>query len=407
LKGVDEDDAVERDVATVVQLVEGGLDVHRSDVVREEHDLVGVQLAGVLPQQVLGLDQPGLEQPHDERPRASERVDDLHTGRGQRRVEVPFQGLVGGAEDEVHDRDRCVDDPERVGGLGQRGLEELLVQLGDEPSRWRNGGDSFDKAAAALGGYAGTLRWAQGQAAEAIRQWDAAQAATAQAKADHLAAVDHVNQQNKYNAVYGDRTQLPAPQFSDTGEVGRQAAREIVNRARQQLTEAADRASQTIWAEGDGAPETGFWEDVGGFFADVGQGIADPFVSGGKLLLSMTGISAFWDDNFDQPMVTTAQNAKFLATHPVEFAKALTDWNTWSDSPGRAIGHLLGGVAMTGVAGKVVGELAHIPGKAEVRSPLGAGVKTIDAKPLSIEQKQVEKKYNSHANGLRRQRPAR
>jgi hypothetical protein len=49
------------------------------------------------------------------------------------------------------------------------------------------------------------------------------------------------------------------------------------------------------------------------------------------------------------------------------------------------------------VAGKVVGELAHIPGKAEVRSPLGAGVKTIDAKPLSIDQKQVEKKYNSHA----------
>jgi hypothetical protein len=45
---------------------------------------------------------------------------------------VPVHGLLGGAEDEVDDLDRRVDDAERVGGLGEGGLEELVVQLDDD-----------------------------------------------------------------------------------------------------------------------------------------------------------------------------------------------------------------------------------------------------------------------------------
>lgn len=36
------------------------------------------------------------------------------------------------------------------------------------------------------------------------------------------------------------------------------------------------------------------------------------------------------------------------ATHPVDFAKAIVDWNTWAESPGRALGHLLPAVALSG-----------------------------------------------------------
>jgi hypothetical protein len=41
-------------------------------------------------------------------------------------------GLLGCAQDEVDYSDRGVDDAERVGGLGQGGLEELVVQLDDD-----------------------------------------------------------------------------------------------------------------------------------------------------------------------------------------------------------------------------------------------------------------------------------
>jgi hypothetical protein len=43
----------------------------------------------------------------------------------------------------------------------------------EEPVRWRRAADSFRTTAESLNGYAGTLEWAQGQAGEAIRQWDA------------------------------------------------------------------------------------------------------------------------------------------------------------------------------------------------------------------------------------------
>lgn len=45
---------------------------------------------------------------------------------------MPVHGLLGGAEDEVDDLDGGVDDAERVGGLRQGGLEELVVQLDDD-----------------------------------------------------------------------------------------------------------------------------------------------------------------------------------------------------------------------------------------------------------------------------------
>jgi len=46
------------------------------------------------------------------------------------------------------------------------------------PRSWLTAGDSFLDAAAALDTYASTLTWAQGQAQQAINDWNAAQTAT-------------------------------------------------------------------------------------------------------------------------------------------------------------------------------------------------------------------------------------
>jgi hypothetical protein len=58
-----------------------------------------------------------------------------------------------------------------------------------EPKRWITSGDAFHDAAAALTSYAGTLEWAQGQAAEAATLWKEGQEATQQARSAHESAV--------------------------------------------------------------------------------------------------------------------------------------------------------------------------------------------------------------------------
>ena len=107
-------------------------DVDGSDVVGEQDDLVGVQLCGVLAGEVFGLDEAGLEQPYGEGPGPNEGVDDVDTLVAQRSAKVPVHSLLGGAENEVDDLDRGVDDAECVGGFRQGGLEELVVQLDDD-----------------------------------------------------------------------------------------------------------------------------------------------------------------------------------------------------------------------------------------------------------------------------------
>jgi hypothetical protein len=52
-------------------------DVDGGNVIGEQHDLVRMQLRGVLPEQVLRLDQAGLEQPHGEGAGADEGIDDV------------------------------------------------------------------------------------------------------------------------------------------------------------------------------------------------------------------------------------------------------------------------------------------------------------------------------------------
>lgn len=42
-----------------------------------------------------------------------------------------------------------------------------------QPAKWTEAGDCFHSAANALDSYDSTLQWAQGQAADAIRMWDA------------------------------------------------------------------------------------------------------------------------------------------------------------------------------------------------------------------------------------------
>ncbi len=102
-----------------------------------------------------------------------------------------------------------------------------------QPGKWLQAGDAFHDAAGALGSYASTLDWAQGEAADALRLWSA-------------------------------------------GEANQQAARDKLANARNQLAGAAGTAAAIIGKARDLAPpKPGFWsqlgDDIGDFFSDAGD----------------------------------------------------------------------------------------------------------------------------------------
>ena len=114
--------------------MEGLLDVNGGDVVRQQQELVGVQLLPVLPEQVGVLDQlRGLQQPDKEDTGSRERIEDMDALIRQAPAELLPQDVVGAVQDEVHDLHRRVHDPQPVGLLLQCDGEELLVKLHQHP----------------------------------------------------------------------------------------------------------------------------------------------------------------------------------------------------------------------------------------------------------------------------------
>ncbi|WUI75452.1 hypothetical protein OHS81_16815 [Streptomyces sp. NBC_00400] len=128
-----------------------------------------------------------------------------------------------------------------------------------QPSKWLQAGDCFHDAANALENYCHTLTWAQGQASDAVKQWHEGETATSQAKSQHQQA----EQQAGHELT-----------FHDPGESKRQNARETLNKARKQLSDAGDTAAKAVGAARDKAPEKpGFWSKVGDFFENAGAGL--------------------------------------------------------------------------------------------------------------------------------------
>ncbi|SNY04720.1 putative T7SS-secreted protein [Paractinoplanes atraurantiacus] len=150
-----------------------------------------------------------------------------------------------------------------------------------EPNKWYEASNSLATAADGLAVYAGTLRWAQGQAAEAIRLWDEGEAASARARQAY--------DQQVAQAVPG---QVVAP-FVDSGEAGRQAARDTLKNARDQVVQDGDAAARFLNAEADAAPEESSWLDaVGDFALDVGADVVNGLASFGNAMIQHPGETA-------------------------------------------------------------------------------------------------------------------
>ncbi|GAA0534875.1 WXG100 family type VII secretion target [Saccharopolyspora thermophila] len=145
-----------------------------------------------------------------------------------------------------------------------------------EPPKWLEAGDAFHDGAAALTSYAATLSWAQTQAQEAIRLWNEGDAAAEQAKAAHDQAVQRAQKDAAAKTANGTPTTAPAIPFHDPGEAKRAAARELLDRARDQLRRVGDTAADELGKARDKAPEhPGFWDGVGDVLGDIGDGLVN------------------------------------------------------------------------------------------------------------------------------------
>jgi exonuclease VII small subunit len=91
-------------------------------------------------------------------------------------------------------------------------------------------------------GYAGTLDWAQQDAAAAIDLWERGETATAQARAQHQQDEQQAAQQA---AAAGEPAPTPAP-FNDPGESLREQARQKLSTARGEVGSAGDVASGAV-----------------------------------------------------------------------------------------------------------------------------------------------------------------
>lgn len=152
------------------------------------------------------------------------------------------------------------------------GADAFHEKFSYEPAKWFDAADALQAGGDALTDYASTLRWAQAQATEAVAQWNQGQAATQQAQAAHDTAAAQAAAQNQ-----------SAPPFTDPGEASRQTARDILNRARAQLSEVGQLTAATLRAKTQDAPEEPDWlDDLGHFMQDVGTHIVNDLASLGN-----------------------------------------------------------------------------------------------------------------------------
>lgn len=255
------------------------------------------------------------------------------------------------------------------GGWTGPAAQRFREAFDGEPSRWIKAGDAFNDASEALLVYSFSLEWAQGQAAQAIALWKAAEADTRRAKAEHAAEVEQARSE-AFTATAAGLPILPREvPFHDPGEAKRQRARELLQRARDQLDAAGNTADRIIGQARDLAPpEPRWWQKVGEFFAEVGKGAVEATVGLAQFVWSISTVRMLTDPHgYMETVSTLAQSAVYAVQNPVEFGKAVLDWDTWKENPGRALGRLVPDLVLTA---------ATAGGGAAVRG--ARGVKALD-----------------------------
>ncbi|MET9862734.1 putative T7SS-secreted protein [Streptomyces smyrnaeus] len=223
-------------------------------------------------------------------------------------------------------------------GRGLKGLdsEHLKGEAADafrrsvevQPGRWFKAADACEKAKGALNDFARTVRWAQGEAKEAIRLYNEGKSASQQ----HKSKVDFYNDAVKAYKETPKKDRVPGslpdkPPAKDPGEAKMDQAREKLKEARRQRDEAARTANKLMEAARDAAPpKPSYYAQArsglkGGLLA-VEHRIGGFLTTGTEALNFVHGMSPINGHNLLNPddyqtnLNSTATGMKTLATNP-------------------------------------------------------------------------------------------
>ncbi len=224
---------------------------------------------------------------------------------------------LGGAAARV----RAIDAGEWVGPAGD--AFRSVVDI--EPGRFDDAAAAFAGTGSAVRGYAAVLRDAQASARNAVTLFEQAAAATARWE------------RQEERSAY------------DPGAEDRRRAETLLVDARHRVADAGAAAARTIAAAWADAPrEPHWWEKAGHFVAEIGRGAWEATTGLLEFAWSVSTVRMMVDpDGWLTDMQALGTGLAYGVTHPVELGKVLIDWETWQESPGRAIGHLLPDLLLT------------------------------------------------------------
>ncbi|MEU7723935.1 putative T7SS-secreted protein [Streptomyces sp. NPDC040724] len=141
-----------------------------------------------------------------------------------------------------------------LGGDGLKGAsaDAFREAIAKEPPRWFKAAEAFGKAADAMGRFAETVEWAQGQAKEALAEYNHAQKVSQDARTAYNKSITDYKA-----AVEAEKDTLPprpADDFTDPADPLFKAAEDKLHTARTQRNEVAETASTAVRAARDAAP---------------------------------------------------------------------------------------------------------------------------------------------------------
>ena len=227
------------------------------------------------------------------------------------------------------------------GGWIGEAADAFWSSVGDVLKKLDDAAWAFQEASLALRTYAGALRQAQGDIRRALTLIDEADRESRIWSAKNTdALVENVT------APYTGSLAPISP--DDPGQPLRRQADTLIAEAKDRLVSAARHAAEQLRTAADHAPDKpSFWSSAAHVVSEVAGGAVEATTGMAEFAFKLTPAYALINpEGYVENGVGLIKGLAYGATHPVDFAKAVLDWDTWAKSPGRAIGHLLPTVAL-------------------------------------------------------------
>lgn len=249
-----------------------------------------------------------------------------------------FDGLGGGLQDAARQL-RAIESGAWQGTAGDA-FRDLLV---DQPRRFDRGAEAFTAARSACLTYATELEHAQLLASRARLRYDEAAESTARWQTRSAAFRDLQSRAAAGEvAAVAALTRSPVPTAADPGAIGRAEAERMLAAARADVVAAAARAAAKLDAASRGAPKRpGILKRIARWGSEFGGGFVESVRGMGEFVSTYSATRLLLDPaGWSKDVVAMGRGLRYGVEHPVDFGKVLLDWETWQESPARAIGHL-------------------------------------------------------------------